>query len=136
MPNIQAYCWLYGERPMSSLCRSPPNGLSLKAPGALRHGKTPKWCYAGDYRALGEAQRGEACCNGCEARRLGLGTTWKPKISNNRTILVRIVVAQCLLATLLLVHHCQLRPMLTIYVPSASLVCCPPFGCLYSSPLA
>ena len=108
---------------MSSLWRSPPDGLinSLKAPGSPKHGKTPKWCYLGECRALGEAQQASKAANDKEAKlmaekaaapvakrtRLGLGTTWKPKVSHNHAILVRFVVAECPLATILLVHHCQ-----------------------------
>ena len=39
--------------------------------------------------------------------RLGLGTNWKPKVSNNSAILVGFVVAKCPLATILLVEHCR-----------------------------
>ena len=108
MPKTQAYCWVCGTRPKSSLCRPPPDGLSLKAPGSPKHGKTPKWCYLGECQAMGEAQQASKAANDREAKlmaekaaapvakrtRLGLGTTWQPKVSNNRAILVRFVIPE------------------------------------------
>ena len=79
---------------MSSLWHSPPKDLSLKHPDSPKHGKTPKWCYLGECRALGESQQASKAANDREAKlmeekdvapvakhtRLGLGATWKPKV--------------------------------------------------------
>ena len=108
MSQSRAYCWVCGERPMSSLRCSPPNDFGLKHPDSPKHGKTPKWCYLGECRALGEAQQASKAANDREAKlmaekaaarvakrtHLGLGTTWKPKVSNNCAILVRFVIAE------------------------------------------
>ena len=68
MPKSRAYCQVCVERSMSSPWRSPPKALDLKHPDSPKHGKTPKWCYLGDCRALGEAQQASKAANDKEAK--------------------------------------------------------------------
>ena len=68
MPKSRAYCWVCGERPMSSLGRSPPKDLGVKHPDSPMHGKIPKWCYLGECRALGEARQASKAADDRETK--------------------------------------------------------------------
>ena len=50
------WCWVHGDKVVSTQWRSPPAELPLKPPPPhLKCGAKPQWCYVGDCKTEGKA---------------------------------------------------------------------------------